>query len=72
MERMSEYKGHRITTAITALSRPVMDAIYRVDRRDGDGWKLAHRGILSGPFNTADDAHATAGAAGRAWVDQHE
>ena len=70
---MSEiYKGHRITTTVMSpyAVGKVAQVIYQVDRKDGDGWKLAREGKLYGPFDSSEDARSSGQSVARKWIDQ--
>jgi hypothetical protein len=70
---MSEiHKGHRITTIVTSPYGvgKVPHVVYRVDRKDGDNWKLALEGKLYGPFDCLEDACVSVGLAARYWIDR--
>ena len=70
---MSEiYKGHRIITIVTSPygEGKVTHVVYRVDRRDGDHWKLAREGKLYGPFDSLEGARTSAESVARGWIDQ--
>ena len=70
---MSEiYKGHRIITIVTSPygGGKVAHVVYRVDRKDGDDWKLAREGKLYGPFDSLEGARTSAESVARGWIDQ--
>ena len=70
---MSEiYKGHRIITIVTSPygGGKVTHVVYRVDRKDGDDWKLAREGKLYGPFDSLEGARTSAEWVARGWIDQ--
>ena len=49
----------------------VSHAVYRVDRKDGDDWKLAREEKINGPFDSAEDARQAAESVAREWIDLH-
>ena len=70
---MVEFKGCRITTRVPNFiaGAKVPHVIYRVDRKDGNGWKLAREGVLYGPFDSPEAAHSAAETIARGWIDRH-
>ena len=61
------YKGHRIITIATSPygRGKVAHVVYRVDRKDGDDWKLAREGKLYGPFDSLEGARTSAESVAR-------
>jgi hypothetical protein len=58
------YDGYRITTSTPnhVGTIKVPNVIYRVERKEGNSWKLAHEGVLYGPFNSNQEALEAAAA----------
>ena len=70
---MIEHKGYRILTTVPNIpgSINLNRVIYRIDRRERDGWNHIREGTLYGPFNSHDDARSAAESAARGWIDLH-